>query len=59
MASNKDVARLKFNLRDLIGETVLLKRGDKTELVPVSALDGKFVALYFSAHWYASVLQLF
>ncbi|MEW5306755.1 MAG: hypothetical protein WDW36_009197 [Sanguina aurantia] len=39
------------NLRDLLGDLLLLKSDGKVFSGDTSSLDGKYVALYFSAHW--------
>lgn len=36
----------------LFGQDLLAKRDGKVVKVNVSELDGKYVGVYFSAHWY-------
>lgn len=39
------------DLRDTLGNAVVAKKEGNLVSVPVSDLQGKYVALYFSAHW--------
>lgn len=40
-----------FSVRESLGATLLAKRDGLVARVPVTSLDGKYVGLYFSAHW--------
>lgn len=43
----------KFDLKQLLGDRLLIKSDGNEQSQPVSSLEGKYVAIYFSAHWFS------